>query len=449
MDSVTPPPRRARWRAEWVLPIDGPPIPDGAVAVDEGSIVGIGTRASVAASHAQLAEVDLGHAILAPGLVDAHCHLEWSLLWGLLPPAHFHQWLAGMIELRDSAQAHDSAIAARVGALRCLRSGTTTVADSGPAGAGIAALESIGLRGVVSLEVVGRERGPDAMRRAGEIAESVRELRRAAGPNVRVGVGPHAPYSVGPELWAALLAHPELAQGPWACHLAESPSEVEVIATGGGPLALLFASLGVVPGRWPGEARDSVVVRAALAGALASGMVAAHCVQLSPGDAALLADHDVRVATCPTSNAHLRCGVAPLGAMRAAGLRPGIGTDSPASAGPYDVRAEARTLGTVHALAGEPLPAHELVRMASADGAAALGLDEVGTLTPGKRADLVAVDPPAEARGRDPFAAFLHPEGRVVAVAVDGRALVWQERVLASDVASIETAGAEARRALC
>ncbi len=444
-----PPPGDARWAAAWVHPVLGAPIRDGAVAIEGGRIAAVGTREALARTHPHLPEADLGRAVLAPGLVDAHCHLEWALLGGLLPSAPFHRWLAAMIA-RRGRMAADGALdaAARLGALRCLRHGTTTVADSGPTGAGVHAATELGLRAHVLLEVVGRDRGADARRRADEAARTVASLRRVAGPLVTVGTAPHAIYSVGPELWTALLSHDALRDGPWGCHLAESPAERDLVASGGGALGLLFATAGIEPAVWAGPPGDSPVVRADRAGVLRDGLLAAHCVQLGPGDAALLGARGVRPVLCPTSNAHLLCGTAPLDAFRRAGVRPALGTDSPASAGPFDLRAEARMLAATQGVAGDACTPDELLRMATADGAAALGRDDVGALIVGRRADLAAVVPPPDAED-PPAAGFLHPLGRVVAVAVNGAPRIWDGEVLGTDTEAITTAATDARRRLC
>jgi 5-methylthioadenosine/S-adenosylhomocysteine deaminase len=426
------------------------PVRGGSVAVVDGRVAAVGPREDLARSHGALPEVDLGDAVLAPGLVDAHCHLEWALLGGLLPPAPFHEWLSSMLALRGRVGPETARTAARLGALRCLEHGTTTVVDSGPLGAGVAALSEVGLRGLVLLEVTGRERGAEAAERAARVADEVAALRDAAGPRVRVGVGPHAPYSVGPELWRALGAERRLGTAPTGCHLAESRAEHTLIASGGGPLALLFAAAGIEPAAWPGPPGESPAARLARAGGLRPGMLAAHCVHLAPGDAALLGEHDVRPVLCPTSNARLACGAAPVERMLRGGCRPALGTDSPASAGPFDMRAEARALALSQGAAGNPIAAADLLRMATADGADALGFGDLGRLTPGARADMVAVGIPPEAAPGDPAEAFLHPLGRVVVVAVEGRALVWEGHVVdASHRGAVEAAAAEARAGLC
>jgi cytosine/adenosine deaminase-related metal-dependent hydrolase len=433
-----------------VVPISGAPIRDGAVAARAGEVVAVGPAADVAAAHPDLAERDLGGAILLPGLVDAHCHLEWSITAAVLPPGRFATWLGGFLPLRARMGPEDHRAAALLGALRALEAGTTTLADSGPAGTGAAALSRAGLRGLVHLEVFGRQEGREAAEAARAHAERVAALDDDAGPLVRVGVSPHAPYTVSPGLWRALAEHPDLGGRPFATHLAESPEESRVLEHGDGPLAELFRAAGMTPARWPGDG-PSVVGRLAAAGALRPGLVAAHCVQVGPADAEALAGSSVGVAHCPQSNARLRCGRAPLGALRAAGVRLGLGTDSPASAGPYDLRGEARGCALVHAAAGAPTPdPAELLALATLGGASALGLDAlVGSLERGKRCDLVAVDPPAGAEPGDPCAAALEPGARVRLVVVDGRVVLDEGGPVDLDRAVVTTAASEARARLC
>jgi 5-methylthioadenosine/S-adenosylhomocysteine deaminase len=412
-------------------------------------IVACGPAAAVAAAHPGLPERDLGGALLLPGLVDAHCHLEWSLTGGLIPPGPFHEWLEVMLELRGRMSADDHAAAAALGALRCLEAGTTTVADSGPTGAGAAALTAAGLRGQVHLEVVGDPRGAAAAEAAARLAERIAALAAGAGPLVALGVSPHAPYSAGPELWRALAEHPDLGRRRWSSHLAEAPEEAPAVAGAGGPLAELLRGKGFPPPAWPGE--GGPVARLAGAGALRPGTVLAHCVQLGPGDAERLAACGVGVAHCPQSNAALRCGRAPLERLEAAGVPVGLGSDSPASAGPFDLRMEARACALVHGSAGAPTPGPAgLVRLATLGGAAALGLERlVGSLEPGKRADLLAIEPPPELEPGDPCAAALHPRARVVEVLVDGRPVLERGAPSRLDRERVLTRAREARRRVC
>ena len=162
--------RAELWRARWVLPVASEPIRDGAVAFDDGLIVACGPAQELAHHYRDFLARDLGDALVSPGFVDTHCHLEWSLLEGLLPQGPFAQWLRQMLPIRGRYPDGANTSAARLGALRCLENGTTTLADSGPTGAGADAIASAGLRGIVALEVVGRQTGRDAERVASAVS---------------------------------------------------------------------------------------------------------------------------------------------------------------------------------------------------------------------------------------------------------------------------------------
>jgi 5-methylthioadenosine/S-adenosylhomocysteine deaminase len=415
------------------------------VAARDGNIVACGPAAEVCAAHPDLPLTTLGDVVLMPGLVDAHCHLEWSLMEGLLPSAGFGAWLAAFLPIRARMTADDHPVAADLGALRALCAGTTTLADSGPTGAGVAALKGVGAAGIVHLEAFGRESGEAARRAAGDIADRITELDELASGRVVVGLSPHAPYTVGPDFWRTLAEHPGLSSRPWATHLAESPDEARLLSSDEGALADLFRQQGWEPGRWPGDGMGSVS-RVNAAGGLREHLVAAHCVRLHPGEPALLAHQGVAVAHCPESNARLRCGRAPIEALLAAGVKVGIGTDSPASAGTYDMRAEARAVAREAEAAGVAAPDEAaLLTMATLGSAAALGLDrEIGSLEPGKWCDMVGVAI-AENLQDQPFAAALDRRSRVGTVVIGGSERVRGGVAMFVDVERIERLAGDAR----
>lgn len=389
--------------------------------VRDGVIVAVGPQRSVAPEPG-IPEVDLGPVILIPGLVDAHCHLEWALTAGMSPHAPFAQWLAGFAARSQEFDMAHRQRATRWGALMALTNGTTTLLDSGPTGAGAAAIAETGQRGAVHLEAFGRERGREATEKALHVGEAVLALDDAAAPGVEIGISPHTPYTVGPDFWHALLGHPDLGGRRITTHIAESPDEVRLLDEGDGPLGAVFLSLGRVPGQWPARARGPVQ-RLALNDALRPGMVAAHCVQVDEMDAATLAAMDVRVAHCPTSNTNLRCGDAPVAMLQEVGVAVGLGTDGPASAGPYDLRAEARAAGVAAARRGEPRDAADLLALATTGSARAIGMaDHLGAIAPGMCADLVAITPADPAMcDIDMAAAALDPGSRVTWVMTDGQ----------------------------
>ena len=402
--------------------------------------MGVGTADQISRDWPNLPERDLGDAILLPGFVDVHCHLEWSLTGGLVGADGFSGWLGSLLALSPKMGSDDHHAAAAAGVLRCLQHGTTTVADSGPTGAGASALREAGLRGIVHLEAFGRHTGDAARNAASDLAARVVALDDHSCARVQIGVSPHAPYTVGPDFWDALVNHPDLTDRSWATHLAESSDESQLLEAGTGPLAQLFAARGTEPGRWPGQ--GSPVARLDRAGVLRPGLIAAHCVQLDPDDPARLAAAGVGVAHCPLSNATLACGQAPIARLRNAGVTLGLGTDSPASAGDYDLRADGRAAGTAAYLT----PA-EIVELATLGGAATLGLERlVGSIEIGKRADLIAITGAPD--GPDPYAAALDPGARVSLLLVDGVVLLEGGEPVALDQSAILARAAESRQRL-
>ncbi len=393
--------------ADWVLPVGGQPIEDGAVAVADGRIVAVGRRADVGEGER------FPDAAIVPGFVNAHAHLEYAVYAGFGDGLPFDRWLLEHVERKRRLAEHDSVAIARLGAAQCLASGVTTVGDASFTGAGADACAEVGLRAIVYLEVFGES--------AGEIDAQFEPKRRRVEPalsdRVRLGVSPHAPYSVSAELYRACLA----LDLPVSTHLAESSAEQEWLRSGGGA----WVDHPAVLPRPPGE---TAVRHLAVHGLLGPTLVAAHCVKVDAEEIALLAEHDVAVAHCPRSNALLGCGIAPLAELRSAGVRVGLGTDSPASTPSFDMFAEMRAaILTARARAERPdaLSAEDALELATLGAAGALGLeDEVGSLAPGKRADLTVVSLAGSAYlpWEDPAAALVFggsPE-RVALTLVDG-----------------------------
>lgn len=427
-----------------MVPVVADPLTPGEVLIHEGRVLAVGD--DLTARHPDVPVEDLGAAILAPGFVDVHCHLEWSLAAGMAPEdGGFGPWLAGLISApRPTAAGHE--VAALAGAVSALCAGTTMLLDSGPTGGAVAALAATGQRGVVHIESFNAD--PATARQRAEVtAATMAALAATAPPRVRVGVSPHAPYSAGPELWHA-LAEVLPAGSSFATHVAESAEEALCLDDGhDGPLARAAARAGVSLARWPGS--GGPVRRLAQAGVLRPGVVAAHCVQVDEHDARLLAETGTVVAHCPISNGRLSCGRSPLELLRAAGVHVGLGTDSPASAGDYDLRAEARACAVLQGAGGHPQNAERLVRMMTSDGAVVAGRPDLGRIAAGCPADLVAVTPAPEALPGDPYVGLLDPRARVTDVWVDGERLLDGGRPVRLDAGDVRAAAAEVRRGLC
>jgi cytosine/adenosine deaminase-related metal-dependent hydrolase len=228
----------------------------------------------------------------------------------------------------------------------------------------------------VYLEVFGADETPIRER-----FEPMRERLAGLPETVRLGISPHAAYTCTVDLYRASA---ELGL-PVATHLAESAAETEFLRSGTGAWES-FAEMLVPP---PG----TTGIRAlAEAGLLGPNVIAAHCVEVDEEEIALLSEHDVAVAHCPRSNGILGCGVAPLAALREAGIRVCIATDSPASTPSFDMFDEMRAaIVGARAREGRPdaLTAADALELATLGGARALGLDDsLGSLAPGKSADL-------------------------------------------------------------
>jgi cytosine/adenosine deaminase-related metal-dependent hydrolase len=387
--------------ADWVLPVDGPPIEGGLVRFEDGLLVEI--RPGRADRH-------FADAAIVPGFVNAHSHLEYSVYAGFGDGFPFGPWIELHMERKARLGPEEMLASARRGVVDSLASGITTTADYAFSGAAATAAAEHGLRAIVYLEVFGSDPAE-----AGRRFDGMRAAL-APSPLVQIGISPHAPYSCSLEVYAWCLS----LGIPVGTHLAESRNDHEWLELGSGPLAAIARILE------PPSGRRAV---ATLEPVLGPGLLCAHCVEVDAEEIALLAARDVPVAHCPRSNALLGCGIAPLSHLRAAGVVVGLGTDSPASAPSFDVFEEMRA--AVYAARGrerraDALLAREALSLATLDAARALRMDaEVGTLTPGKRADLAVVSlagspyHPVE----DPAAAVVFggsPE-RVLETIVDGQ----------------------------
>ncbi len=377
------------YRAAWVLPICAPPIANGAVAVQGDRITFVG-----AASEAPTgAIVDLGDAALMPGLVNVHTHLELTPLRHLLEGLDFAQWIRTLTTLRrtELTDTTDVEVGARIGITEGLLRGITTYADTSDTATPVVnALQQMGVRGVVYKEVF----GPDPKQCAGSLVmlqDAVRELRVHETPAVRIGVSPHAPYSVSKDLFGAVANYAIAESLPMAVHLAESAFEEALVTRGEGPYADSWRSRNIDP--FGARARSSVALLHD-AGALRAKPLIIHAVRVDADDITLLAESGCAVAHCPVSNARFGHGIAPLQAMLDAGLRVGIGTDSVASNNRMDVLDEARIahlMACTRTESWRALPAERALWHATAGGAAALGLwNGLGTLAAGAPADLCA-----------------------------------------------------------
>ncbi|HEY2853698.1 MAG TPA: amidohydrolase family protein [Gemmatimonadaceae bacterium] len=421
-----------RYHARYVIPITALPIANGVVAVDGDRIAYVG-----AASEAPLGtDIDLGDVLLLPGLVNAHTHLELTAMRGFLEGLDFRTWILRLTTAKREVFSREMLLdAARYGIVEGLRHGITTYADTCESGVAFDAMREMGVRGVMYQEVF----GPDPAQCAGamvELREKVARLRPLETPLVRVGVSPHAPYTVSDPLFTAVARYARHEAIPIAIHIAESAPEYELVVHARGSFAAALRARGIPVDP---RARSPIALLASL-DVLAAKPLLIHCVRVDEDDIALIAGTQCSIAHCPASNAKLGHGIAPLKAFLDTGVRVGLGSDSVASNNRMDILEEARTASLFQrALHGrfDEMDAACALRLATLGGAEALGIEQdVGSLEVGKSADLAAFPLMGAAPLHDAVVAAVFALAGSTAsfVAVAGRVLVGAGALVANDL---------------
>ena len=404
-------------RARTVLPLIEPPIEDGGVCVNGDRISWCGSWKSRPAVPDERI-IDLGERILLPGLINAHCHLDYTSLAGLLPaPRSFTDWIKGLVALKASSSTAEFAGSWQRGAAMLLRTGTTTVADIEAMPELLPAIwNSTPLRVISFRELIHLKHGPPAREL---VARAAAELDALPADPGRVALSPHATYSTTSDLLEAAAAHAQQRKWRLMTHVSESEEEFEMFMYRQGPM---FDWL-----KGQREMSDcglgSPVQHLERIGYLGENLTAVHVNHLWRHDADLLGRNKVSVVHCPRSHAYFQHFKFPREELERAGVNICLGTDSLASMRrtgteeiELDMFAEMRAL-----LEASPRLAPEsIVRMATLNASRALGrANELGWLGEGALADLIAV--PFAGTGRTPFEAVIHHRGPVLASMIAGR----------------------------
>lgn len=373
-------------RAEWVLPVAREPIEHGEVVIQSGVIVDVRRRSGTRGGADVL---DFGEAVILPGLVNVHTHLELTALRGAVEDLSFFQWIRRLVDLKGILTEQEWRDSALWGALEAATSGVTTVADVTDSGASAYALLQTGLRGRVYQEVFAVQPDQSAAKTLRELEDKLQWLHRATrGTLVEIGVAPHTLYTVRPAVMTALREYTREKGYPVCIHAAESAEEVALLQEGKGEFAQMYTERGIA---WETPSKHPIDILHEQDW-LDANTLLVHAVQTDAHHAELFASTGTAIAHCPQSNAKLYNGVAPLIEWLTRGVKVGLGTDSVVSNNTLDMFAEMRCAVMLQrATRGVDscVTAHKAIEMATAGGAHVLGMAErIGTLEPGKQADL-------------------------------------------------------------
>lgn len=400
--------------------MDAPVIGDGAVVVSDSLILAVGDASTLAHQHRDADPCDLGDSVILPGLVNAHVHLELSDLRPLssgegrdksekIPLA---DWLIETI--KRSPQPEDTARVAHaidIGVKQCLRFGVTTVGDISRQSRLTRPLLKNGPLRVVSFGEI------QAMAQRRDLLEPRLALaadRSHESDWLRIGLSPHAPYSVEPHGYERCI---ELARSQGfliATHLAESADEAEFLASHAGPFRKLWDFLNAWDNSAPRYSGGPIRLALSL-GLLDLPAILAHVNYCDDAELRILSSGKAAVVYCPRTHAYFGHPPHRFRDMLAAGVNVALGTDSLASSPDLNLLDDLRL---VHNLAPE-ISVVALFQLITTRAAAALGLSgSVGSLTPAKRADLVVFDAPA---GERPLESILREAAFPRQVWIDGQ----------------------------
>ena len=376
------------YRAAWVIPIDRAPIENGVVVVEDGRIVSVlepGTWNSEPEPR------DLGRVAIMPGLINAHTHLELSWLRGRVPPAsRFTDWVKTLFAIRgrpDGALSAGQIAPIHEAIAEARASGTIAVGDISNSLAAVVPMREASLDGVVFHELLGFKE------RDGALIDSTHDMRsRAAAAGARLSLAPHAPYSTSLELFKAIRTAVDGSACPiMSVHLGESAEEVEFLAAGSGPWRGMLETIGAWRDDWQIPACDPVAYLDRH-GVIDEKTLVIHGVQFDDQALSRLATIGATLVTCPRSNQWVGVGYPPIERFYHSGVRLAIGTDSLASVEDLNLFSELKTMRWL----APKVPAAKILESATLTGARALGLEDLGTLAPGKRAAMISVTLPAD-----------------------------------------------------
>lgn len=367
---------------------------DGAVVIDNDEIVAVGPRTELERKFTSAKSEDFGDAAITPGFVNCHSHLELTAMRGALDDVEhdFRSWLLRIQKLRSAMTEADIENAAIAGAREGAAAGVTCFGDIGRYGrAGLNALKTVGLRGILFQET---EFSPDNRTSDEDFAKlgaTFEALKKEETELVRVGLSPHATYTVSSRLFELIAQYAILNRISLTIHAAEAQDEFQLLTKGEGFFTEVYDRFGL---EWRSPHCTPIEYLEQL-GVLSTKPLLGHCVTVSDSDIAKIAANGAKIAHCPKSNTKFGHGWAPFEKFIDAGIAVGLGSDSVASNNVCDMLEESR----IAALAARNregskrfISAKEVLEVATLGGAKALRMDHlIGSLQPGKQADIAVI----------------------------------------------------------
>ena len=352
-------------------------LPDGSVKTTDIAVAGntIAKIGTVGNEWQADAVVDATGKFAVPGFVNAHTHASMTLLRSYADDMNLMDWLEKEIwPVEAKMHSKDIYWGAMLAAVEMIKSGTTSFADMyGPQMEEVAkVVDASGMRAVLSRGIIGV--APTGLQSLESNKELFRNFHGAANGRISVMFGPHAPYTCPPDFMRKVVAAAKDLKAEIHIHLAETKGEVEncLKEYGKTPFGIMEET-----------------------GILDCGVLAAHCVHLTDADIALMAKYHVRAAHNPGSNMKLASGIAPVPKLLKAGVCVALGTDGASSNNNLDMLEEIRLAALLHKVDTlDPLavPALEALRMGTEYGAKALGIEKLGRLEEGFKADITLFD---------------------------------------------------------
>ncbi len=386
---------------------------NGAIVIRKGIIRAVGPLRGIMKQFSDRNIVHLENALLMPGLVNTHTHIELPNLLDTIKNNTFPDWVLNLIAAKKKMDRHVYKIAAQVNIDTLIQTGTTTVGEICTHGISPALLKKNGLRAIVYYEKInmasdGKDRKP----------KNLLPPRRDT-VLVRAGLSPHSPYTVSETVLCKIRKASQKRNIPLAMHIGESKDEVRLLQRKSSGLEKLYQFAGweidwAPTGSSPFEYLDRI-------GFLSPSLMAVHAVQVTDKDIGLMQKRKVSVSHCPRSNKETGVGIMPLKLFLDAGIAVGLGTDSLASSPSLNMWDEMRYAHRIHRHEG--LSPKDIVLLGTSGGARAMGMDDkVGSLVPGMKADVIAVALPSKNTG-DLYSDLLRETKSCIMTVVNGKIL--------------------------